>query len=101
MSETFDAQVHAELNDAGEPASGQDEEAYTQVTRSGADDKVVYTVAGNGGKATVAVPSYPHPAHFYGNLTIGSVVVDLTDSRLEANFINENGEVLDYFVITR
>jgi hypothetical protein len=40
-SHTFDPTVHAELNDSGEIASGQDEESYGQISRSGSDDKVV------------------------------------------------------------
>ena len=93
--------MNAELNDDGEPASGQGDEAYAQITRAGVDDKVVYTVAGNGGKATFTTPGYPHPAHFYSDLTIGSVVIDVDDSRLEARFINASGAVLDSFTMTR
>jgi hypothetical protein len=101
LSASFDPQIHAELNDQGDPASGQGDEAYSQITRNGTDDKVVYTVAGNGGKVTFTTEGFPHPAHLFSELTLGSVVVDITDSQLEARFINISGEVLDSFTMMR
>ncbi|CAA0100918.1 Alkaline phosphatase [Halioglobus japonicus] len=101
LSETFDAQTMAELNDMDMPASGQGDEAYTQIARNGLDDKVVYTVAGNGGKVTTTTEGFPHPANIFSQLELGSVVIDVDESRLEASFVDVNGTVLDSFVITR
>ncbi len=54
-SDTYSAARNAELvdGDPDRPASGRGEEAYEQLspTSGGVDDRVVYTVAGNGGKA--------------------------------------------------
>ncbi|MGI9289601.1 MAG: purple acid phosphatase family protein [Pseudomonadales bacterium] len=99
LSDTFDPAVHTELNDGGQAASGQDGEAYSQIAKSGMDDKAVYTVAGSSSKATFG--SVDHPANFFGMLEIGSVVVDLNASRLDARFIDVNGDVLDFVTITR
>jgi hypothetical protein len=101
LSDTFDPLVHAELNAQNEPASGQGDEAYTQITSSGTDDKVVYTVAGSAGQATSVSATFPHPAHFFSLLALGSVVVDLDGSTLKASFIDIHGEVLDSFTMTR
>jgi 3',5'-cyclic AMP phosphodiesterase CpdA len=101
LSDTFDAQTMAELNDMNMPASGQGDETYTQIARNGMDDKVVYTVAGNGGKITYTTPGYPHPANFFSQLELGSVVIDLDENQLEASFVDVNGTVLDSFIITR
>ncbi len=101
LSATFNPATMAELNDLNVPASGQGIEAYTQISRNGTDDKVVYTVAGNGGQATTLSAGFPHPAHFFSQLEIGSVVIDLDANRLEASFVDVNGAVLDSFVITR
>jgi acid phosphatase type 7 len=101
LSDTFDPATMAELNDLNVPASGQGNEAYTQISRDGTDDKVVYTVAGNGGQATYKSPGYPHPANFFGQLDLGSVVIDLGSNRLEASFVDVDGAVLDAFVMTR
>ncbi len=101
LSDTFDPTTMAELNDLGAPASGQGGEAYSQVTRDGTDDKVVYTVAGSSGYATFTTEGFPHPAHFFSKLEIGSVVIDVDAARLEASFVDSNGAVLDSFVMTR
>jgi hypothetical protein len=101
LSDTFDPATMAELNDMGEAANGQGDEAYSQIARNGTDDKVVYTVAGNGGKVTFTTQGYPHPAHFFSKLEIGSVVIDLDANTLEASFVDANGAVLDSFVMTR
>jgi acid phosphatase type 7 len=101
LSDTFDPATMAELNDVGVPASGQGDEAYTQISRDGTDDKVVYTVAGNGGQATYVSPGFPHPANFFSQLEIGSVVIDVGAKRLEASFVDVDGAVLDSFVMTR
>ncbi|MEZ5573519.1 MAG: metallophosphoesterase family protein [Halioglobus sp.] len=101
LSDTFDAATMAELNDAGDPASGQGAETYSQITRDGTDDKVVYTVAGNGGQVTVTSAGFPHPANFFSELELGSVVIDVDADRLEASFVDVNGAVLDSFVMTR
>ncbi len=101
LADSFDPATMAELNDSGEAANGQGAETYTQVARNGSDDKVVYTVAGNGGKFTYTTQGFPHPAHFFSKLEIGSVVIDLDANRLEANFVDSNGAVLDTFVMTR
>lgn len=101
LSDTYDPAIHAELNDDGEAASGKGDEGYTQISRSGVDDKVVYTVAGNGGKVTSISEDFPHPAHFFSVLELGSVVIDAGANRLDAKFIDVNGSVLDEFVLTR
>lgn len=115
LSTTFDLATHVELNAAGEGASGQGSEAYRQVSpSSGADDKVVYTVAGSSGKADELNPCVPprtlgctppdwleHPAHFVSFPTKGSVVLDATKRTLTSRFIDEHGDVLDAFTIER
>ena len=125
-STTFDASRHAELNDRGEPALGQGDDAYHQTSRdSGSDDKVIYTVAGTAGKTDKEKPCAPgkmfgctrpnwltHPAHRdfdpaiagarpHGLARRGSVVLDITDTTLTSRFVDEHGEVLDYFTIRR
>ena len=126
MSETFDSQQHAELNRNGEPSLGQGEESYLQLSpSSGSDDKAVYTVAGSAGKADEEHPCKKgqllgctpeqwlmHPAHRSFDESIpgarrnglarkGSVVLDATRTTLTSRFVDEHGQVLDYFTITR
>jgi hypothetical protein len=121
-SDTYSAAANAELvdGDPGRPASGRGEQAYQQLspTSGGVDDRVVYTVAGNGGKADsssgITDPDewLLHPAMIgqpadtvspkrRGLPVIGSVVVDASEDTLVASFIDANGEVLDRFTINR
>jgi hypothetical protein len=122
-SDTFSPAEHAELvnNDPSRPASGRDAEAYAQLspTSGGVDDRVVYTVAGNSGKAdeTAGFLTTPeewlrHAAHIEqpadsatpkhrGLNVIGSVVVDASAQKLVASLIDVDGVVLDSFTITR
>jgi len=109
----FDPQVNAELNASGQPAVGFGKEKYRQITASGLDDKVVYTVAGNSGKVSTINPSItPDPLQFPANvpqpadpegrrglLVRGSVVIDANENRLRARMIDSAGSVLDEFII--
>jgi hypothetical protein len=121
-SDTYSAANNAELVDGNPnlPSSGRGAEAYEQLspTSGGVDDRVVYTVAGNGGKAdTSSGLTAPdqwllHPAMVVqpadtqspkrrGIAVIGSVVLDANPEELHARFIDANGEVLDSFTILR
>ncbi len=126
-SDTFSANEHAELNAEGDPALGYGKETYAQLspTSGGVDDRVVYTVAGNGGKADedsglggVTSPQewLRHPAHVLqpadsecdgpdgcrnGLAVRGSVVVDASARQLTAKLIGVDGKVLDQFTIAR
>jgi Calcineurin-like phosphoesterase len=119
---------YVELNDEGQPALGYGDESYQQLspTSGGVDDRVVYTVAGSSGKADSAPGGFDnpaewlrHPAHLpqpadqlengcgtddgchHGLAVLGNVVLDVSKNALTARFVDEFGEVLDQFTITR
>jgi hypothetical protein len=108
---SFDAATHAELDANGLPSAGP----YAQITSSGFDDRSVYTVAGNSGKAEepnvqitrfplthpAMVPQLADPAGRRGLALRGSVVVDASNTSLRARMVDSNGAVLDEFTITR
>ena len=119
-SDSYSHAEHAELieGDTDTPSLGQASNSYAQLSPSsgGIDDRVVYTVAGSSGKAdhdsglTEAGVWLRHPAHIKqaadplgrnGLPRLGSVVIDVSTTQLTARFINELGEELDYFTITR
>ena len=59
----------------------------------------VYTVAGNGGSI---VPSpLAHPAMYFSTNTLGSVVLDVDGSRLDARMIDPAGVIRDEFTIVK
>ncbi len=68
----------------------------------------VYTVAGSSGKTTIwtsgsnaLVNPAPHPVMNTSLLTIGSVVLDIYENRLDAKFISGTGTVDDYFTLIK
>ena len=118
---------YTELDQNGKPDAGRTR-PYSQLseTSGGVDDRVIYTVAGNGGKADAAPGPRDnaeqwlrHPAHVpqptdqldggcssdhgchHGLAVKGSVVLDADRHSLRARFVDVNGDVLDEFTITR
>ena len=122
-SDTFSTAEHAELldGDPAQPATGRGDQPYAQLspTSGGVDDRVIYSVVGNSGKAdkdagslTAADEWLRHPAHIEqpadteepprrGLPVLGSAIIDASDTALTHSFIDVNGQVLDQFTITR
>jgi 3',5'-cyclic AMP phosphodiesterase CpdA len=61
----------------------------------------IYIVAGSSGWATFLQADGPHPAMFTTLLQMGSMVVDVDGSRLDAKFLRETGAVDDWFSIQK
>jgi hypothetical protein len=130
MSNSFDAAKHTETDSSGSPSFGFSDNPYPQISAvSGKDDKAVYTVAGSSGKiadpedkAKVCGPNQTvfciredwlsHPAHRSfdkvaedylpnGIERLGSVLLDVSENQLVSRFIDDKGNVLDHFVITK
>lgn len=122
-SDTYSHKEHAELvkDNPNMPATGQDDQSYSQLspTSGGVDNRVVYTVNGSSGKAdsgggtiTTQEEWLRHPAHveqpastatpkLHGLPALGSVLLDVSKKSLKASFVDANGDVLDYFAMTR
>ena|SRR6185369_2240355 len=59
----------------------------------------VYVVAGSSGWATGE--SHRHPAMFFNELQLGSMVIDIDGNRLDAKFLRETGEIDDWFTLIK
>lgn len=59
----------------------------------------VYAVVGSSGK--ISGGSLDHEAMYISLNQLGSMIVDITGSRLEANFLNSAGDVSDFFSIEK
>src|SRR5947207_8048779 len=59
----------------------------------------VYTVAGSSGHTSGG--SLNHPAMYISLNVLGSLVLDIYGSRLDAKFLNSSGSVKDYFTIKK
>jgi len=89
----------AMLLDDGDGREGGDG-AYTKAGAAGTSDEgAVYVVAGSSGKLEAA--PLDHPAMYSSLLTLGSVVMDVSGNRMELAFINDSGNVADYFTMVK
>ena len=62
----------------------------------------VYAVAGSGGQLGGRQADYPHPAMIYSNTTLGgSLIIDVTDNRLDGQWVAADGSVPDKFTIMK
>jgi hypothetical protein len=83
--------------------------AYRKPTLGpGIHEGAVYVVAGSSGKTTgkenaktMARGFHDHPAMLVSLYRLGSLVVDVEGNRLDATFLSEKGERLDYFSIVK
>ena len=74
--------------------------AYTKPSAGMAPHEgAVYLVAGVAGKTEAGTLN--HPAMYLSQTTLGSVVLDVNDSRLDATFIDSVGSRRDYFSIVK
>ena len=102
--DTLTAQMKRDAGDGRPDGKG----AYRKATLSkGAHEGAVYVVAGSSGKVSLqnersAKRGYlDHPAMFISLPRLGSLVLDVDGNRLDATFLSENGERLDYFTIIK
>lgn len=79
--------------------SGRDPAPYRKGAGTPAHDGAVYVVAGSSGKTGGG--SLDHKAMFLSLNNLGSLVVDVNGSRLDAKFIRENGSIADSFSIVK
>ncbi|GAB2516212.1 metallophosphoesterase [Spirosoma aerophilum] len=62
----------------------------------------IYIVNGSGGQLGGRSIDFPHPATVYNNTTVGgSMLLDLNDNRLDAQFVMADGSVQDKFTIMK
>ena len=72
---------------------------YAKPGNNAANQGAVYITAGSSGK--ISGGTLDHPAMFTSLNNLGSVVLDITGTRLDAKFVRENGFVVDYFTIDK
>jgi hypothetical protein len=75
--------------------------AYIKPGAAGTPDEgAVYAVVGSSGRAGGS-GSMNHPVMYTSQLTLGSMVLDVSGNRLDAVFINNTGAVMDEFTIIK
>jgi hypothetical protein len=96
VSITFDAETM--VLDGGSGRSGEDG-PYMKSQGSMPHDGAVYVVAGCSGKSDSG--PFNHPAMFLGYETLGSVVIDSSDGRLDVTLLEATGRIGDSFSILK
>jgi hypothetical protein len=102
--DTLSAKMKVNAGDGRSDGKG----AYQKRTfGKGAHEGSVYVVAGSSGKVSLqneksAKRGYlDHPAMFLSLPRLGSLVLDVDGNKLDATFLSETGERLDYFTIIK
>ncbi len=98
--DTFTAKMKLDGGDGKSDGKG----AYRKATLgTGVHEGAVYIVAGSSGKITgdseksKARGFLDHPAMLVSLYRLGSMVIDVNGNKLDATFLSETGERLDYF----
>ncbi|MBD0324029.1 MAG: metallophosphoesterase, partial [Aldersonia sp.] len=95
-SSTFTASMKKNAGSGREDGTG----AYRKPTYGiAAHEGTVYAVAGTSGQASGGLLN--HPAMYVSLNTVGSMVLDVNGSRLDASFIDLTGVKRDYFTIVK
>ncbi|HYF45077.1 MAG TPA: metallophosphoesterase, partial [Acidimicrobiales bacterium] len=79
--------------------SGRDPNPYTKPAGLQPHEGTVYVVAGSSGKTSGGTLN--HPVMFVSLNNLGSLVLDIDGSRLDAKFLRENGTIADSFTIVK
>lgn len=102
--DTFSAKMKKDAGDGKADGKG----VYRKPTLGpGVHEGAVYVVAGSSGKITgdteknKARGFLDHPAMLVSLYRLGSMVLDVNGDRLDAIFLNEQGEKLDYFSMVK
>ncbi|MFT7618712.1 MAG: hypothetical protein ACI97A_002359 [Planctomycetota bacterium] len=97
LSNTYSPANHAVSASDGRVGLGG---AYQkQSNANGSYDGCVYVVAGASGK--ISGGSYNHPTSFMSVPVLGSVILDVKGSQLDARYMDSNGYLTDFFTLTK
>src|SRR5438093_1333117 len=94
-SNTLTSSMIKDSGDGHDDGDGAYEKPVALTPHKGA----VYTVAGSSGQTSGG--SLNHPAMYVSLNVLGSLVLDIDGSRLDAKFLNSSGSVKDYFTVKK
>ncbi len=99
-SDTFDPIKHAPQSSTGKYDGSENSCPYLLETSKPNQNGTLYVVNGVGGGTKPARPDGPHKAMYYSNASVnGSFYVEVENNRLDAKFLDTNGDVLDKFTV--
>ena len=96
LAATFDRNVNVTANTTGRYDGSPN--SCPILTKQG----TIYVVNGSGGQLGGQSPGFPHPATVYNNVTTGgSMLLDVTDNRLDAQWLMSDGTIQDQFTLMK
>jgi len=99
-SDTFDPIKHAPQSSTGKYDGSDNSCPYLFESSKPSQNGTLYIVNGVGGGTKPARPDGPHKAMYYSNASVnGSLFVEVENNRLDAKFLDTNGDVLDKFTV--
>ncbi len=97
LSSTFNAAQHA-VSTSSARYDGSTNSCPIINKQSG----TIYVIAGSGGQLGGQAAGYPHPAMVYSNNQLGgSMLIDVNDNRLDAQWLATDGTVKDQFTVLK
>jgi PKD repeat protein len=94
LSDTFNDTMKVDPGDGREDGSGPyQKDGLGPISHSG----IVHTVAGSSGQITGG--TLDHAAMFFSMNQLGSLIIDVNESRLDLRFLDHNGVIQDYFTM--
>ena len=96
------ASTFNKLTNATDPTTARYDGSATSCPLIPQGTGTVYAVAGSGGQLGGQAAGYPHPAMIYSNTTLGgSLIVDVTENRMDGQWVAADGSVPDRFTIMK
>jgi acid phosphatase type 7 len=95
LSNTFKPETHAVSTSNGKYNGTKDSCPYIKK-----DEGTVYVVAGTAAFTSGSTPGYPHKSMVYSDVnTVGVIILDVEDNRLDLKYLNKDGVIQDNFTI--
>ncbi|MFM7019672.1 MAG: metallophosphoesterase [Aquirufa sp.] len=99
-SDTFDPNKHNPQISTGKYDGSDNSCPYLFESSKPSQNGTLYIVNGVGGGTKPSRPDSPHKAMYYTNASVnGSFYVEIENNRLDAKFLDTNGDILDKFTV--
>lgn len=74
---------------------------HKTLNNKGANEGTIYAVPGGSGRVSKSKDHPDHPIMIETQKEIGSMIIDVKDNRLDAKYLNGEGEITDEFTIIK
>ena len=97
--DAFNPNMHNKSNSSGRYDSSDNSCPYVM---NGDSVGTVYVVSGSAGRLEGSIEGFPHKAFYYSNIKEGgSMAIEVKNNRLDARWINTDGDIKDQFTLLK